>query len=82
MRSVGSEKDRWLTTQYALIVFLLRSEHTDRNVELSPTSSLQNQTLLKRDLHMVLPQTPPDYTPIMQCLNSCCTEIQRCILHH
>ena len=65
MKSVGSENNRWLTTQrfdhYALIVFrrmirrrLEHNKYTGRKVELSTTGSFQNQ-------HK--PQTSPNFTP-------------------
>ena len=79
--NVGSEKNRWLTTehldQYALIVSRRclqsfsskRSEHWFINHW--HDWFFWEPTLHKRDLHMVLLQTSPDYTPTMQSFKFC-----------
>ena len=74
---VGSEKVPFLslyldTVNYFFAMLTNTARHTQHTIqkELVNHQLFADPTLLKRDLHMVLPQTSPDFTPPMQSFKS------------
>ena len=62
-------------------VFSARLREDDHSILKCISQCFSEPTLRKRDLHMVLPQTPPDYNPTVQSFKSyLMTYMSNCIL--